>query len=114
MGTGTSPFLLTSAAPASPALVALDTSAQSSIVGPIPTTGLVSSSTLTVAVSAAEGLARGGGDETITARFVTPQTLSTMMEAAVEISNFLKEAFRMWLDQPAPMGAPASVIPAPT
>jgi hypothetical protein len=36
-----------------------------------------------------------------------------VLEAAVEISDFLKEAFRMWLDQPAPMQAPAAIVPPP-
>ena len=74
---------------------------------------MVSSSTLTVVVSAAEGLVRGGGDETLAGRLVTTQTLSTVIEAAIEISDFLKEAFRMWLDQPAPMEAPAAIVPPP-
>jgi hypothetical protein len=108
---GTSPFLLASAAPASSALAALDVG--TSINAPIPTTGLVSSSTLTVAVSAAESLVRGGGDEPLTGRLVNPQTLSTVIEAAVEISDFLKEAFHMWLDQPLPMEAPAAILPPP-
>jgi predicted outer membrane repeat protein len=108
---GTSPFLLASAAPASSALAALDVG--TSINAPIPTTGLVSSSTLTVAVSAAEGLVRGGGDEPLTGRLVNPQTLSTVIEAAVEISDFLKETFQMWLDQPLPMEAPAAILPPP-
>ena len=99
---------MASAAPASPALAALDFT---SVATPIPTTGLVSSSTLTVAVSAAEGLVRGGGDEPLAGRLVNPQTLSTVIEAAVEIGDFLKEAFQMWLDQPAPMEAPATILP---
>jgi hypothetical protein len=106
---GTTPFLLASAAPTGAALAALDTTPNT----PVPTTGLVSSSTLTVAVSAAEGLVRGGGDDPVTGRFVNQQTLSTVLEAAVEISDFLKEAFRMWLDQPAPMQAPPAIVPPP-
>jgi predicted outer membrane repeat protein len=105
----TTPFLLASAATTPTALAAAD----SSIQAPATTTGLVSSSTLTVAVSAAEGLVRGGGDEPISGRLVNQQTLSTMIEAAVEISDFLKEAFRMWLDQPAPMQAPPAIVPPP-
>ncbi len=110
-----SPFLLASANPGSAALAALGSAVDtgSAIAAPIPTTGLVSSSTLTVAVSAAEGLVRGGGDETLAGRLVNQQTLSTVIEAAVEISDFLEEAFRMWLDQPAPMEAPAAIVPPP-
>jgi hypothetical protein len=106
---GTTPFLLASAATTPTALAAAD----STTPAPAATTGLVSSSTLTVAVSAAEGLVRGGGDEPISGRLVNQQTLSTMIEAAVEISDFLKEAFRMWLDQPAPMQAPPAIVPPP-
>jgi predicted outer membrane repeat protein len=110
VNTGTTPFLLASAAATSAALAGLETAPVSA---PIPTTGLVSSSTLTIAVSAAEGLVRGGGDEPLAGRLVNTQTLSTVIEAAVEISDFLKEAFRMWLDQPAPMEAPAAMLPPP-
>jgi predicted outer membrane repeat protein len=108
---GTTPFLLASAASASPALAGLgDIGALSA---PIPTTGLVSSSTLTVAVSAAEGLVRGGGDDPYAGRLVTTQSLTSVIEAAIEIGDFLKEAFRMWLDQPAPLEAPAAIVPPP-
>jgi hypothetical protein len=109
---GTTPFLLASAAPASPALAALDV-AGPTVAAPVPTTGLVSSSTLTVVVSAAEGLVRGGGDEPLSGRLVNRETVSTALEAAIEISDFLREAFRMWLDQPAPMEAPAAIVPPP-
>jgi hypothetical protein len=110
-GTVTTPFLLASAAPTGAALAALDTGTP--VQTPVPTVGLLSSSTLTVAVTAAEGLVRGGGDEPVTGRLVNQQTLSTVLEAAVEISDFLKEAFRMWLDQPAPMQAPPAIVPPP-
>ncbi|HEY1381768.1 MAG TPA: choice-of-anchor Q domain-containing protein [Gemmataceae bacterium] len=107
---GSTPFFLASAAPGSAALAALGDTA---VAAPIPTTGLVSSSTLTVAVSAAEGLRRGGGDETPAGRLVTTQTLTTVFKAVMEIRDYVVEALRMWLDQPAPMEAPAAVIPPP-
>lgn len=108
---GTSPFLLTATTTADQAVAGIGDAA--SFGGPIPTTGLVSNSTLTVAVSAAEGLRRGGGDETPAGRLVTPQTLSNFIEAAKELRDFVVEAFRMWTDEPPPMEAPAAVLPPP-
>jgi predicted outer membrane repeat protein len=110
-GPNTSPFLLAASAVPGQGVAGIGDAASLSTA--IPTTGLVSSSTLTVAVSASEGLRRGGGDESLAGRLVTPQTLSTVIEAAKEIRDFILEALHMWSTDPAPMEAPAAVLPTP-
>lgn len=102
--TGSSPFQLIASTPQ--ALVSLGGITKT----PAGTTGLVGNTALTVALSASETIRRGGGDESFARRFVNSQTLSTAIEAAIEVKDFLVETFRMWLDDPPPMEAP--VLPA--
>jgi predicted outer membrane repeat protein len=79
---------------------------------PAATTGLVSSSGLTLTLSASEGLRRDGGGDQPTGLFVVnPQVLAGILRTVFDVRDYLTEAYRMWLDQPPPMAAPAVPVP---
>jgi hypothetical protein len=82
------------------------------LAAPAETTGLVSSSGLTLTLTASEGLRRDGGGELPPGLIVIrEQMLGSVLHTVFEIRDFLEEAFRMWLDQPAPLEAPALLPP---
>jgi len=70
------------------------------------TTGLVSSSGLTVSLSAADGLRRDGAGRGSTDPAVNPQTITRMVQALFEVRDALVEVFRMFHDHPPPLVAP--------
>jgi hypothetical protein len=73
---------------------------------PAATTGLVSSSGLTVSLAPADGLRRDGGGGGADNTF-SPQTLARAVRSMFGVGDLIKEAVRMWIEQPAPLQAPA-------
>jgi hypothetical protein len=69
------------------------------------TTGLVSSSGLTVSLAPADGLRRDGGGGGRVDDALSPQTLARAVRTMLGIRDFLKEAIQMWIEQPAPLEA---------
>src|SRR5262249_2499743 len=73
---------------------------------PAATTGLVSSSGLTVSLAAAEGLRRDGSNRAPAELPDVPQAVVRMLRTLFEIRGVLTEAVRMWMENPAPVVAP--------
>jgi hypothetical protein len=70
------------------------------------TTGLVSSSGLTVSLAAADGLRRDGASRGSAAAALNPQVLTRLLRVILGIRDALVEVFRMWHDEPLPLVSP--------
>jgi len=70
------------------------------------TTGLVSSSGLTVSLAAADGLRRDGARQGSAEVALSPQLFTHVLQTLFKVRDVLVEAFRMLHDQPVPFVAP--------
>lgn len=94
---------------ASPAVA--DTSSGASRTG-VATTPLITNSEITLTLASSDSLRRGGSDSESGVTGPTLPPAIGFLNNLFDVRDVLVEAFRMWLEQPAPIVSPPSPVPA--
>lgn len=81
--------------------------------GAIPTTPLTVGGDVTITLASSDGLRRGGSDSDAVSTGPRLPPVVQFLHDLFEIRQVIYEAFRMWLEHPAPLQAPPVIPPPP-